>query len=285
MSSIYVAAALFGLLYVIGIPLLIIVVIVRHRAELSEMALEEHGHHYDHEAGHVRGHVDDSAGGDDDDDDSVVYTQHSDADKTAKRYRGDSTPGSQQHADDDDDDDAAATTGAAARLGLKFLYECYRPSFYWFEAVWTLRRLALSIASSVLAVGSAERNAAVQALLVVALVVHVQWQPFINPIDNRLETASLVVLIVSFATATTGTVAEWLRYAVAIGNLILVAIFVGYLVFSTYGDKLAASWRWLYNRCTTKHENAPRDELESLTNSTTTSSSSSSRVGRRTINE
>ena len=58
-----------------------------------------------------------------------------------------------------------------------FLYECYRPSVFWFELVWIARRLLLAAAVSLLARAPSWSAALIQAVLAASLIVQVKLKP------------------------------------------------------------------------------------------------------------
>lgn len=76
---------------------------------------------------------------------------------------------------------------------LGFLYLSYRPTLYWYEILWLLRKLCISAALAVLSEGSA--IFAIVLVLLFSIVAQTRLEPFRYPVENKLETCSLGMLV------------------------------------------------------------------------------------------
>jgi len=72
---------------------------------------------------------------------------------------------------------------------------------FWFEIVWILRRLAFSVALFVTPeTDQPLRTAVVISVFVISLAIQNQVKPFTSSLENRMEEASMAVLLLTFAT-------------------------------------------------------------------------------------
>lgn len=82
------------------------------------------------------------------------------------------------------------------RMG--FLYETYKRDVFYFEAIWLLRRILLSLSLALLGPASGFRTAAIALVLLASLFVQQGFKPFQSSFVNTLETISTTTLLYSF---------------------------------------------------------------------------------------
>jgi hypothetical protein len=86
-----------------------------------------------------------------------------------------------------------------------FLYETYRPTVFWFELIWFVRRVLLSAAVSVVAPRPGYQMAMLMFILLSSMLLHRYIKPFSSSLANLMDLIATTVLV--FA-ATMGFVTE-----------------------------------------------------------------------------
>ena len=84
----------------------------------------------------------------------------------------------------------------ATEVCLGFLYGCFKPTLYWFEMAWLVRRLLLSPA--VIPEDDVFQAPSIVSILVVSLVLHHTLKPLKDPRENLAEGLGLLALLVTF---------------------------------------------------------------------------------------
>jgi hypothetical protein len=79
-----------------------------------------------------------------------------------------------------------------------FLRSPYRADCYFWEAVQLVRRVALAMASSLTKLFSPAQPVIVSSVLILSLLAHTWRRPYVRPIDNLAESASLTLLLASY---------------------------------------------------------------------------------------
>eukprot|EP01122_Echinamoeba_exundans_P011670 TRINITY_DN4718_c0_g1_i1.p1 TRINITY_DN4718_c0_g1~~TRINITY_DN4718_c0_g1_i1.p1 ORF type:complete len:1760 (-),score=229.92 TRINITY_DN4718_c0_g1_i1:4961-9508(-) len=120
------------------------------------------------------------------------------------------------------------------RMG--FLYETYKRDVFFFEAIWLLRRVLLSVAIALIPATTGFRNAAISLILLVSLFVQQRFKPFSSSTVNTIETLSTTTLLYSFSVGSelaTNHSMEWrgvLQLLLWIFNCLVVLVLLGALL-------------------------------------------------------
>jgi hypothetical protein len=85
------------------------------------------------------------------------------------------------------------TSSVSTYLRSPYTTDCY----YW-EAVQLVRKVALAMASSLTKLYSPVQPVIVSSILILSLVAHTWRKPYLRPIDNIVESASLTLLLSSY---------------------------------------------------------------------------------------
>lgn len=155
----------------------------------------------------------------------------------------------------------------------EFMCESYKPEAWWADAAFLLRRMVMMLATVLLQpAGLHVQLVVVLLILVAAAVLHVHFEPFKHVALQRMESASLVLLIITFVSGQlyfAGVVAPAVREAVAllltllnIGFLGVAAVFILRRV-STHTRQL----RWLVKSTSTRVVHRIRQRLTSKSQS------------------
>lgn len=91
-------------------------------------------------------------------------------------------------------------SGVDHRFG--FLYETYKRDVFFFEAIWLLRRVLLSIALALIPKTTGFRNASISLILLASLFIQQRFKPFSSGTVNTLETLTTTTLLYSFSVGT-----------------------------------------------------------------------------------
>ncbi len=89
-----------------------------------------------------------------------------------------------------------------------FLRSPYTPESYYWEAVLLARRVALAVASSQSGISSSLLSVSFVTVLILSLSAQVLRKPYARPIDNRVETISLILLLTSYVVGIIYNLAE-----------------------------------------------------------------------------
>jgi hypothetical protein len=124
---------------------------------------------------------------------------------------------------------------------LGFLYGCFKPRFYAWEAVLIVRRVCLAAVIRLFPFTTPQAAAlAVLLILNVSLLLQHVCRPHRTVIENALELTSLYVLLVSFLAATIAPTSQALLVCVLVLNLVAVLVL---LVFAALVFTAAAAQR------------------------------------------
>jgi hypothetical protein len=120
------------------------------------------------------------------------------------------------------------------RMG--FLYETYRRDVFFFEAIWLLRRVLLSVAIALIPSSTGFRNAAITLILLLSLFIQQRFKPFSSSTVNTIETLSTTTLLYSFSVGSelaTNYAMSWrgtLQLVLWISNCLVVLVLLGALL-------------------------------------------------------
>lgn len=81
---------------------------------------------------------------------------------------------------------------------MGFLYETYKREVFYFEVIWLVRRVLLSLAIALVPSSSGMRGAVIAFILFASLFVQQKFQPFSSPAVNTFETISTTTMLYSF---------------------------------------------------------------------------------------
>eukprot|EP00698_Gefionella_okellyi_P023553 TRINITY_DN8082_c0_g4_i1.p1 TRINITY_DN8082_c0_g4~~TRINITY_DN8082_c0_g4_i1.p1 ORF type:complete len:630 (-),score=118.58 TRINITY_DN8082_c0_g4_i1:8-1897(-) len=121
------------------------------------------------------------------------------------------------------------------RLG--FIYGCYRPTVFYWEAVLLLRRMVLALTLTVMPFTAPEISVVfIMFVLLFSIAAQHSLQPFASALENRLEQLVLYVLTVTFlgvyvsqTSADTPSPLTWLPVVLVVLN-VFAALFLGFCV-------------------------------------------------------
>ena len=151
----------------------------------------------------------------------------------------------------------------------EFMCESYKPNAWWADAAFLLRRMVMMLATVLLQpAGLHVQLVVVLLILVAAAVLHVYFDPFKHAALQRMESASLVLLIITFVCGQlyfAGVVAPAVREAVA---LLLTLMNIGFLGFAVVFILRRVSTqtrqlRWLVKSTSTRVVHRIRQRLTS----------------------
>jgi len=146
------------------------------------------------------------------------------------------------------------------RYWLGNLYYCYKPKYHWFELVILVRRLLLAVLISVLPSDSIFLPSLVLIALSLALLVQLWLRPFALKVDNRLESISIAMILITFVVqyllfvngtaistssttwAIAGSTRDVLTGVLVIANLALMVMMLLVLFWPFF------MWIWKYTR-------------------------------------
>lgn len=78
---------------------------------------------------------------------------------------------------------------------LSFLYKAYKPSYWWFEVYELIRKLFLTGLIIFVSAGTATQIAIAGVVCAVSMCVHMRLQPYVDTIDDLLQSFSLAELL------------------------------------------------------------------------------------------
>jgi hypothetical protein len=112
---------------------------------------------------------------------------------------------------------------------IGFLYESYRPRYYWFELVWFIRRILLAAAIALLNDLGALYPVVVSLILLVSLLIQRHVKPFNSKLENFMEQVAIAAIL--FTAICTQSIVEDLEHGHINESEIDALSFVQWLLF------------------------------------------------------